>query len=102
MVSGEHDLTVATGESPSPPIPNGHQPEQPVLHLPKVVTAGVKVLLEVLFWARLAVLVGTVVFVLVEVFARYVLNQSIGSTENILIVLFMWMIFLTLPVAVWN
>jgi C4-dicarboxylate transporter DctM subunit len=103
MVSGEHDLTLAAGESPSPPpIPHGHQPGQPDLHLPKAVTTSVKVLLEVLFWARLAVLVGTVVFVLVEVFARYALNQSIGSTENILIVLFMWMIFLTLPVAVWS
>jgi C4-dicarboxylate transporter DctM subunit len=63
---------------------------------------GVLALLECLFWLRLAALIGTVGFVLVEVFARYILNQSIASTENILIVLFMWMIFLTLPSAVWN
>lgn len=102
VASGEAALTVGAGEGTLPPEAHLGHSETVVLRLPKPVDWTVRALLECLFWLRLAALIGTVGFVLVEVFARYILNQSIASTENILIVLFMWMIFLTLPSAVWN
>lgn len=88
------DLPTTPGESA---VPAGGWTQ-----LMGTVAAVLKWPLLVLFWIRLVVLAVTVAFILVEVFARYVLNHSITSSENILVLLFMWLIFLSLPDTVWE
>jgi C4-dicarboxylate transporter DctM subunit len=58
--------------------------------------------LRVLFWIRVAALAVTVLFVLYEIYERYIANTSVAWSENLLGLLFTWIIFLSIPETIWR
>lgn len=55
-----------------------------------------------LFWIQAALLVGLFVTTIVLIFYRFVLNRSLSFSNDLLILLFTWLIFLGIPGALWK
>lgn len=65
-------------------------------------SSGARRVIEALFWVRSVALVVTVLFVLYEIYERYVANASVAWSENLLALLFTWVIFLSIPETIWR